>query len=145
MRASKRSNVPMECYPFVSLVSVSELIIRITKEFPIRFPTLNPYQSRIVLTPRPSAMFDDHTECFKLELWYDGPIGNPPHPSPIQPNTTENCVVCCSFCNYIKGDLLTYEEMLTLGPALQKIHESRRVLLPANSINFSPTSSLTIR
>lgn len=35
----------------------------------------------------------------------------------------ENCVVCCTLCNLIKGRMLTYEEMLLLVPGLRKIAE----------------------
>jgi 5-methylcytosine-specific restriction endonuclease McrA len=38
----------------------------------------------------------------------------------------ENCVVCCSFCNRLKGDRLTYEEMLLLGPTLSIIQKKRK-------------------
>ena len=30
----------------------------------------------------------------------------------------ENCVVCCTVCNGIKGNRLTYDEMLILRPSL---------------------------
>jgi 5-methylcytosine-specific restriction endonuclease McrA len=33
----------------------------------------------------------------------------------------ENCVVCCSRCNAIKGNTLNYEEMLLLREGLRKI------------------------
>jgi 5-methylcytosine-specific restriction endonuclease McrA len=33
----------------------------------------------------------------------------------------ENCVVCCRKCNAIKGNTLTYEEMLLLREGLKKI------------------------
>jgi hypothetical protein len=39
----------------------------------------------------------------------------------------ENCVVCCSLCNYIKGDMLTYSEMLKLGSLIGEIQRDRVV------------------
>lgn len=39
----------------------------------------------------------------------------------------ENCVVCCAFCNQIKGSLLTYNEMLSLKPMLIKIQHERNL------------------
>ena len=35
--------------------------------------------------------------------------------------TKSNCVVCCTTCNAIKGNTLTYEEMLILKPSLKKL------------------------
>jgi hypothetical protein len=40
--------------------------------------------------------------------------------------TKENCVVCCSLCNVIKGKTLTYEEMQLLGTSVSQIHASRK-------------------
>lgn len=37
----------------------------------------------------------------------------------------ENCVVCCSWCNSIKGNDLSYAEMLLLREALQIIRHLR--------------------
>jgi hypothetical protein len=43
----------------------------------------------------------------------------------------ENCVVCCSACNYLKGDKFTYNEMMELGKTLKALREERhRVNLP---------------
>jgi hypothetical protein len=39
--------------------------------------------------------------------------------------TKENCVVCCSACNYLKGDKFTYDEMLILGSTLKQLREER--------------------
>ncbi len=39
--------------------------------------------------------------------------------------TKDNCVVCCSLCNHIKGNLLTEQEMLKLGPILAEIQKNR--------------------
>lgn len=41
--------------------------------------------------------------------------------------TKENCVVCCSTCNAIKGNTLNYEDMMILKPSLielAKYHNS---------------------
>lgn len=35
--------------------------------------------------------------------------------------SAENCVVCCSRCNSIKGEMLNYDEMLLLRDGLRKI------------------------
>lgn len=34
-----------------------------------------------------------------------------------------NCVVCCPKCNAVKGNTLTYDEMLLLREGLQKIRQ----------------------
>lgn len=39
--------------------------------------------------------------------------------------TKENCVVCCSLCNKIKSNNLSYEEMLLLKDGLQKLNVVR--------------------
>lgn len=39
--------------------------------------------------------------------------------------TKDNCVVCCTQCNYIKGNRFTYEEFLLLSPALKDIISKR--------------------
>ena len=39
--------------------------------------------------------------------------------------TKDNCVVCCSLCNRVKGHCLTYSEMMSLGPSLRRIKDSR--------------------
>lgn len=39
----------------------------------------------------------------------------------------ENCVVCCSLCNLIKGKTLTYEEMNCLGKHVSQIHDLRAI------------------
>lgn len=38
-----------------------------------------------------------------------------------------NCVVCCSRCNSIKGETLTYNEMLLLSNGLRKISKLKVV------------------
>jgi 5-methylcytosine-specific restriction endonuclease McrA len=38
----------------------------------------------------------------------------------------DNLCVCCSFCNMIKKDWLTYEEMLLLGKGLKEIRLKRQ-------------------
>lgn len=48
--------------------------------------------------------------------------------------TKENCVVCCSLCNYIKGDVLSYSEMLKLGPVISEIQKTRSLNLPLGTI-----------
>ena len=42
--------------------------------------------------------------------------------------TKTNCVVCCSLCNHIKGNLLTESEMLRLGIVVGEIQEERKHL-----------------
>ena len=37
----------------------------------------------------------------------------------------DNCVVCCSLCNSIKGDKLTYSEMLLLKTGIKQIRNLR--------------------
>lgn len=39
----------------------------------------------------------------------------------------ENCVVCCSACNYLKGDKFTFSEMIELGRVLKCLRESRQI------------------
>jgi 5-methylcytosine-specific restriction endonuclease McrA len=41
--------------------------------------------------------------------------------------TPDNCVPCCTQCNRIKLDHLTYEEMLLLAPSLRAIREAREL------------------
>ncbi len=38
----------------------------------------------------------------------------------------ENLVSCCSPCNYLKSDKLSYEEFMLLSPALKLIQEKRK-------------------
>jgi hypothetical protein len=38
----------------------------------------------------------------------------------------DNCVVCCTACNFIRRDELTHEEMLVLRPGLEEIMKQRR-------------------
>lgn len=40
--------------------------------------------------------------------------------------TKDNCVVCCSLCNYVKGRHLTYEEMLLVGETISEVHKKRK-------------------
>lgn len=40
--------------------------------------------------------------------------------------TNENCVVCCSLCNHIKGGFLSHDEMLLIGNVISKIKQSRQ-------------------
>lgn len=54
--------------------------------------------------------------------------------------TKENCVVCCSLCNYIKGKTLTYDEMCFLGKSIHEIQRVRK-----NAGNCFPASNLDIR
>jgi|SRR5208282_1222868 len=37
----------------------------------------------------------------------------------------DNLAVCCWLCNRIRGDLLSYDEMLILGPVVQQIMAAR--------------------
>ena len=43
--------------------------------------------------------------------------------------TKDNCVVCCTQCNFIKGKSLTYDEMCLLREPLHKIRELRKLKL----------------
>jgi hypothetical protein len=36
-----------------------------------------------------------------------------------------NCVVCCTFCNYVKKDQFSYQEFLLLIPVLKQIKKNR--------------------
>jgi len=40
--------------------------------------------------------------------------------------TKDNCVVCCTQCNFIKGSHLTYDEMMALSDGLKRIREMRK-------------------
>lgn len=44
--------------------------------------------------------------------------------------TNENCVACCSVCNHIKGKVLSYSEMLKLGPIIGEIRKTRDLFSP---------------
>ena len=37
----------------------------------------------------------------------------------------DNCIVCCSVCNYFKGDRFTYDEMVEIGKTFQKLRKDR--------------------
>lgn len=50
-----------------------------------------------------------------------------------------NCVPCCTRCNSIKLDQLTYDEMMQLAPTLRLIREQREAATPASA--SSPESS----
>ena len=39
--------------------------------------------------------------------------------------TKDNCVVCCSLCNVVKGKSLTYDEMLIVGKSISEVHKKR--------------------
>ena len=40
--------------------------------------------------------------------------------------TKENCVVCCTLCNFVKGKQLTYDEMLIVGKSVTEVQKIRR-------------------
>lgn len=40
----------------------------------------------------------------------------------------ENCVVCCTNCNKVKSNHMSYDEMIKLGPSLKNIWKSRQKL-----------------
>jgi len=42
-----------------------------------------------------------------------------------RPYTLDNIVPCCAICNQIKSQLLTYEEMVVLGPHLRTLWDRR--------------------
>lgn len=48
----------------------------------------------------------------------------------------DNCVVCCTACNFIRSDSLTYEEMLILSPGLRSIMLSRNLRELTNTTEF---------
>lgn len=39
-----------------------------------------------------------------------------------------NVAACCGFCNGIKGDRLTWDEMMILAPGLEEIREKREIM-----------------
>jgi len=39
--------------------------------------------------------------------------------------TKDNCVVCCSDCNFTKGNRFSYDEMLKLGVIIRQINQER--------------------
>lgn len=41
------------------------------------------------------------------------------------PYSLENIVPCCALCNQVKSQLLTYEEMVKLGPSLRALWDAR--------------------
>lgn len=41
--------------------------------------------------------------------------------------TKDNCVVCCSVCNWVKSDIFSHSEMLELGATIQNILKQRKV------------------
>ena len=45
--------------------------------------------------------------------------------SPQKPYSKENCVVCCTECNFIKGSRFNYEEFLIVGIAIQTVRQIR--------------------
>jgi hypothetical protein len=42
--------------------------------------------------------------------------------------TKDNCVVCCTLCNYVKGKTLTYDEMLIVGKSIAEVHKKRATI-----------------
>jgi hypothetical protein len=42
------------------------------------------------------------------------------------PYSKENCVVCCSECNYIKGARFSYKEYVLLGEVIRGIRDQRK-------------------
>lgn len=39
--------------------------------------------------------------------------------------STNNCVVCCSLCNHVKGNLFTYSEMIRMGDTIRAVRSLR--------------------
>lgn len=39
--------------------------------------------------------------------------------------SVENCVVCCKFCNWVKGARFTYDEFMLLAPGLREVMKRR--------------------
>lgn len=39
--------------------------------------------------------------------------------------TTDNCVVCCSRCNWAKANRFTYEEWVYIGKAIRGFREAK--------------------
>ncbi len=46
----------------------------------------------------------------------------------LGPYSVENCVVCCTNCNLLRGNRFTYEEFLLLAPTLKQIRLNRLAL-----------------
>ena len=38
----------------------------------------------------------------------------------------DNCVVCCTLCNYVKGKSLTYDEILIVGKSIAEVQKTRQ-------------------
>lgn len=89
-------------------------------------PCLLPFEEFLAFTKINKCHY-----CGSLVQWY------PYHHLPIVYHldrkdsdfgySKNNCVVCCSLCNAVKGITLSYEEMLLLGPSLRKIKDSRLI------------------
>lgn len=45
----------------------------------------------------------------------------------------ENCVVCCSLCNMVKGKLLSYDEMLIVGKNITEVYRNRQCDSPISA------------
>ena len=43
-----------------------------------------------------------------------------------KPYSTQNCVVCCTQCNFLKGNRFTYTEFLCIGDALAAVRLRRK-------------------
>lgn len=86
--------------------------------------------------------YEDYLEFTKIKhchycnsdiVWYENNVGKYSGYNLDRKNndigyTKDNCVVCCSLCNHIKGNLLTYEEMLKLSPIINQIQINRKKL-----------------
>jgi hypothetical protein len=56
--------------------------------------------------------------------------------------TKDNCVVCCSLCNYVKGRHLSYDEMMLLGKCITEIQRRRNEKTQTNSLPSYQSGSL---
>jgi hypothetical protein len=61
----------------------------------------------------------------------------------------DNCVVCCSDCNWIKGDRISYEEMLLIGAARKEFRswvlaQPLYCLFPLLDLHYSASTLPTI-
>lgn len=77
---------------------------------------------------------DECTYCgskIEWEMW-SGPKGyskayNLDRKDNAKGYSKDNCVVCCTACNFIRRDELTHEEMLILSPGLREVMRVRHL------------------
>lgn len=49
--------------------------------------------------------------------------------------TKDNCVVCCTLCNMVKGKNLTYDEMLVVGKSITEVRKLRQLTPRSNDLS----------